>query len=946
MDKYLLHEEYYKSVRGEDGEEPLEALGSPPHTNMGSYPYSGPPKDVADTLSLPRRPGGLAWRPELPITRSSPEVCPAYVEESHSTGPTYGAFDRTPELLAKLLSGSEDPDVTALSEAVKARLGITEPLPNAALASSSPRLSTLAEDLKRSRVSGLLPKVICPSPFHPCARTVPIAELQDVPVTETEQRGLAALAPLAGVPLPPSGLTSGGGKTGRPIAQADIQLELPEFDPKNLPEWAEEFAEFLLLTGQSHVDVATKCSLLKRSCKKKFSQKQVKQIVKTCSTWAEVLQRLEKAFPVYETDLSVRTQKEEHPMLPESPSAARLSEYVCDLEYLFSRMNVGSYGATETHLWLISKIPTRTWDDCRTTSERKSRTHTYHDLVDLLIELALDRENDSNMVKFLKKHLGPGGTPTPERGEGKGPENRTNSNQSCGKGRRNLRAMNEIEPGAGTPPFSYCKPVNDKGGACHAPDCDLRSGCMPQMKRQQHTKDEKTVIHQDHFRCTITCGYCGKRRHYEDEYQIKKRESDKNKRQEAERQKTQTPSKTPQNGDKGGKGGGKAGGKGGTTNSQRRSSALATSPSPAGVDPKRRPQGDTAFPEGTNSKKRRLAWMAKSLMAAGLDVKFPAEEWGGGSEWEDLVFCILVKIRDQVFRAVLDTGATLSIVALRLLKIFKKTKTVAMRVGDGRTIHSFGGVDVTICLGDETLTQHCRVLDTDAFDIAIGTDFLRRNPQVKMLSVQRPYSLHCDFGSGPFSLPLELSGRKESGLRYAAKTNYRTENYQLARNVLENGLAALQVSLDEIQVELFASQQQHIMQLYCSKHLNNAFRFFGKAMGLGYANPPFSLLAKVLTKIAYEGGRVVMCTPDWGCSDEQAYWRRMLDRMTVGRVQLPDSPIYVPDDSDTAMQAPEWASFLSIVDGSLNPVPLCDLDQVLLTEVMAENRGLTLSDLK
>ena len=46
------------------------------------------------------------------------------------------------------------------------------------------------------------------------------------------------------------------------------------------------------------------------------------------------------------------------------------------------------------------------------------------------------------------------------------------------------------------------------------------------------------------------------------------------------------------------------------------------------------------------------------------------------------------------------------------------------------------------------------------------------------------------------------------------------------------------------------------------------------------------------------------------------------------------------------MQAPEWASFLTIVDGSLNPVPLCDLDQVLLKEVMAENRGLTLSDLK
>ena len=86
--------------------------------------------------------------------------------------------------------------------------------------------------------------------------------------------------------------------------------------------------------------------------------------------------------------------------------------------------------------------------------------------------------------------------------------------------------------------------------------------------------------------------------------------------------------------------------------------------------------------------------------------------------------------------------------------------------------------------------------------------------------------LHCDFGSGLFSVPLELSGRTESGLRYAAKTNYCTENYQLPRHVLENGLEALQVTLDEIQVELLASQQQHIMQLYCSKHLNNTFRFF------------------------------------------------------------------------------------------------------------------------
>ena len=115
---------------------------------MGSYPYSDQPTDLAGTVSLPRQLRGPAWRSELPATSRNPEVCPVFVKDSHLLEPTYGALDCTAELLPKLLSESEDPDVTALSEAVKAKLGITEPLPKPAPASPSPGLSTLAKDLK------------------------------------------------------------------------------------------------------------------------------------------------------------------------------------------------------------------------------------------------------------------------------------------------------------------------------------------------------------------------------------------------------------------------------------------------------------------------------------------------------------------------------------------------------------------------------------------------------------------------------------------------------------------------------------------------------------------------------------------------------------------------------------------------------------------------------
>ena len=56
------------------------------------------------------------------------------------------------------------------------------------------------------------------------------------------------------------------------------------------------------------------------------------------------------------------------------------------------------------------------------------------------------------------------------------------------------------------------------------------------------------------------------------------------------------------------------------------------------------------------------------------------------------------------------------------------------------------------------MTQHYKLVDTDAFEIVIGTDFLRCNPQVQLFSLQRPYALHCDLGSGVFSVYQELSG--------------------------------------------------------------------------------------------------------------------------------------------------------------------------------------------
>ena len=85
---------------------------------------------------------------------------------------------------------------------------------------------------------------------------------------------------------------------------------------------------------------------------------------------------------------------------------------------------------------------------------------------------------------------------------------------------------------------------------------------------------------------------------------------------------------------------------------------------------------------------------------------------------------------------------------------------------------------------------------------------------------------------------------------------------------------------------------------------------------------------------------MVLCTADWGTTGENAYCRRLLDRLSVEKTELPDGPVYVPEDYQEGMSAPELGSFLSIIDGSLSPVPVSDLDQVVLKELMTKNKAL------
>ena len=117
------------------------------------------------------------------------------------------------------------------------------------------------------------------------------------------------------------------------------------------------------------------------------------------ANWGNLLKRLEQMYPLYQTDLSVRTKSEELPTLPKFLTAARIIENAAQLKELIGRMKPTAYGPTEHHLWLVGRIPPRTRENCWETSERKAQMHSYDDLIDLQIDLATERQNDSRMDK-------------------------------------------------------------------------------------------------------------------------------------------------------------------------------------------------------------------------------------------------------------------------------------------------------------------------------------------------------------------------------------------------------------------------------------------------------------------------------------------------------------------------------------------------------------------
>ena len=108
---------------------------------------------------------------------------------------------------------------------------------------------------------------------------------------------------------------------------------------------------------------------------------------------------------------------------------------------------------------------------------------------------------------------------------------------------------------------------------------------------------------------------------------------------------------------------------------------------------------------------------------------------------DGLTLRIPVVVEEEICDAVLENGATDSIVALSLVSDPNRRGYCAVKVGDGHYTYSEGEESVDVCMGNFNLPHVCIVMETSAFQLCLGMNFIRQNAKTILGLILTPSRL-------------------------------------------------------------------------------------------------------------------------------------------------------------------------------------------------------------
>ena len=171
--------------------------------------------------------------------------------------------------------------------------------------------------------------------------------------------------------------------------------------------------------------------------------------------------------------------------------------------------------------------------------------------------------------------------------------------------------------------------------------------------------------------------------------------------------------------------------------------------------------------------------------------------------------------------AVLDTGATDSIVASSFVSDPNHRRCCAVKVGNGHYTYSEEEKSVDVCMGNFSLPHVCIAMETSACQVCLGMNFIRQHAKTILGLIFTPWRLIV---KNPETSELSLvslsekSCQKEGGNglppAQASLRISRREAYSLLPSVREE----LLIDLGDLRptVDLYANAKRHTEPLYCT----------------------------------------------------------------------------------------------------------------------------------
>ena len=165
-------------------------------------------------------------------------------------------------------------------------------------------------------------------------------------------------------------------------------MEIPPFDERNVEKYAEHFGRYLVLTGKAKAKDRLKANLIGQGIKDPELEERVSKLLKTATSFEDVLKKLQDLYPTLETDLSILVDISKVSRLPYDLRPEQVVKLLETLERLFDKLYPGVMTEERKLMELSSKIKDMLLVEWTKDDKVFARMHSYGSLKDLMKECA------------------------------------------------------------------------------------------------------------------------------------------------------------------------------------------------------------------------------------------------------------------------------------------------------------------------------------------------------------------------------------------------------------------------------------------------------------------------------------------------------------------------------------------------------------------------------